>query len=402
MSAIGSIASRPGSRGGGRALAAVVAVTTGTALPVFLVGALAVQIHRSLGFSAARLGIVVAAFYLAASLGSLPAGAAAERFDAALMLRASAALSGAILLATALAVRSWAVLEVLLAAAGVASSMVQPAANAFLSRKVTSTRQGTAFGIKQSAIPLATLLGGLAVPGIGLTVGWRWAFGLAGILCVLSVLLPPRPRPAQAQPSARGAHPRVPALALAVLTAGFSRGIAAASSLAAFLVLSGVAAGLSKGEAGLVAALAGATAIAGRLAAGFRADRRGRRHLRAVTLMLATGTAGYLLLAISAAGHLTALFIPGAALAAGAGWGWNGLFNFALVRSYPQAPAWATGVSQTGGRLGAVAGPLIFGLVATGASYATAWLLCATLAGCSAVAITAGRRLLMAARPAAG
>ncbi len=30
-------------------------------------------------------------------------------------------------------------------------------------------------------------------------------------------------------------------------------------------------------------------------------------------------------------------------------WGWNGLLNFAIIDQYRERPAWATGITQTGG-----------------------------------------------------
>src|SRR5690606_19508698 len=50
-------------------------------------------------------------------------------------------------------------------------------------------RQGIAFGIKQSAIPLATLLGGIAVPAITLSVGWRWTYVAGATFAVLAAAL---------------------------------------------------------------------------------------------------------------------------------------------------------------------------------------------------------------------
>ena len=373
----------------------MVAATATTALPVFLAGALAVQVRQSLGFGTAGLGVAVAAFYLAASAGSFPAGLIAERWDPAHMMRAAAAGSGITLILTALAIKSWLGLVAVLAAAGVAASMVQPAANAFLFHEVTPRRQGAAFGIKQSAIPLATMLAGLAAPGIALTVGWRSAFGCAAVLCAASALALRRQRaqpPSQVRAPAKG-HSGVRMLPLAVLTTGFALGVAAATAFTAFVVTSGVAAGLGKGVAGLVAALSGAAAIAVRLLVGLRADRRGRDDFAAVAVMLVAGTGGYVILALSALAHVSFLFIPAAALASGMGWGWNGLFNFGLVRSYPAAPGFATGVSQTGSRLGAVIGPILFGVLAR-ASYPAAWLCCAGMALGAGLAIVVAQRLL--------
>ena len=51
-------------------------------------------------------------------------------------------------------------------------------------------------------------------------------------------------------------------------------------------------------------------------------------------------------------------------LAFATGWAWPGLFNLAVVRVNPSAPGAATGITQTGTYLGAVVGPVLFGVVA--------------------------------------
>ena len=68
------------------------------------------------------------------------------------------------MLAAALVAHSLVVLLLLLALAGVANSIVQPAINLFMADQVPPDRQGLAFGIKQSGIPGAVLLSGLALP----------------------------------------------------------------------------------------------------------------------------------------------------------------------------------------------------------------------------------------------
>ena len=48
-----------------------------------------------------------------------------------------------------------------------------------------SPYRSLAFGLKQSSVPLATFLSGLAIPFVALTLGWRWAFVLAAALAAL-------------------------------------------------------------------------------------------------------------------------------------------------------------------------------------------------------------------------
>ncbi|MGB5188104.1 MAG: MFS transporter, partial [Acidimicrobiia bacterium] len=63
-----------------------------------------------------------------------------------------------------------------------------------------------------------------------------------------------------------------------------------------------------------------------------------------------------------------------------AGWGWSGLFTFAVVKDNPHAPAAAWGIAQTGKFLGAAIGPLVFGIVADRVSFDVAfWIATAAL-----------------------
>ena len=82
-------------------------------------------------------------------------------------------------------------------------------------------------------------------------------------------------------------------------------------------------------------------------------------------------------------------------VAFGAGWGWPGLFNFAVVKTNPGAPAAATGITQTGASGGAALGPLMFGLVLEASSYTTAWLVSGIVALLAALIILTGRHLLL-------
>jgi MFS family permease len=114
-------------------------------------------------------------------------------------------------------------------------------------------------------------------------------------------------------------------------------------------------------------------------------------RLRLVATMLGIGVVGFALLATGDSG----LILPGALLAFGAGWGWPGLFNFAVVKTNPRAPAAATGITQTGASGGAALGPLVFGLVVEATSYDAAWLVSGAIALAALIAILVGRRMLL-------
>jgi cyanate permease len=60
-------------------------------------------------------------------------------------------------------------------------------------------------------------------------------------------------------------------------------------------------------------------------------------------------------------------------------------------------PAAATGITQTGTYLGAVSGPLLFGVLVEAASYDVAWVCTAVTSVAAAGAVLTGRRMLLAA-----
>ncbi|MBA2441491.1 MAG: MFS transporter [Rubrobacter sp.] len=373
-----------------------VAVATGGVLPAFLTGGLAVQIRDELGFGAGALGLAVALFFGSSALASVVSGLFVERVGSHPGMRVAAVGSAASLLAVAVFAGSWWGLVVCLVFGGFANAVSQLATNLSVAHEVPPGRQGLAFGIKQSAIPAATLLAGLAVPGIALTLGWRWAFvGAAALVLFVAGLVPReeddvRPRE---QVTNGGRAPTTP---LVVLALGIGLGSTAATPLGAFVVESAVASGIEVGAAGLLLAFGSAVGITVRVVLGHLVDSMQGGRLRLVSGMLGLGVVAFVLLATG-----TDVFVvAGTVLGYGAGWGWPGIFNFAIVKSNPGAPAAATGITQTGASLGAAIGPLVFGLVVERASYGAAWTTAGTLALLAALTIAVGRNLLVRERPA--
>jgi MFS family permease len=176
-------------------------------LPGFVLGAGGVLVRADLGFGTGGLAAILAAFFTTAAGASALGGVLSDRLGARRVLVASAALSAASLLGVAFVARRWADLMVLLVLAGVANGLSQPAANLALARVGQS--QGLTFGIKQSGIPMSTLIAGMLVPSVGLAFGWRAVFaGCAVVPVVVAVLAPPDGRRPTARPTGSGATRR--------------------------------------------------------------------------------------------------------------------------------------------------------------------------------------------------
>lgn len=378
----------------GRTLASALAATTVGVLPAYVVGGLAVQLREDIGFGPSRLGLAVAIFFAASALGSAPFGRLAERLGAQRSTVIGVATCGVALLGIALVAGSWAALAGLLALAGAGNALVQVAVNLRLARRIPPGRRGLAFGMKLSAIPASTLLAGAAVPLLALTVGWRWAMATAALLAavVIVVLLRESADPAvprNGDGPLRAGDAAVGPLVFVAVAGGL--GTAAANCLGAFLVDSAVVSGVAPGDAGWLLVLGSVVGIVTRLAVGHLADRTGWPALGMVAIMLAVGAVGLALLGEAGASWVLVLAVV---LCFGAGWGWNGLYNLAVVRHNANAPAAASGITQSGVYAGGVVGPLVFGAVAEGASYGLAWRLAAGAAVISAgLHVLGGRRL---------
>jgi MFS family permease len=128
-----------------------------------------------------------------------------------------------------------------------------------------------------------------------------------------------------------------------------------------------------------------------RLTSGIRADRRGSGHLKVVWQMLLIGSITYVGLAMSE----PIWFYVAAPVAFASAWGWPALFHLSIVRRNPGAPAAATGITQTGTLIGALAGPLLLGGLAEAVSYRAMWLVAGACSLAAAATIAYGRRLLL-------
>ena len=386
---------RPGTHG--QVVLAATFASTLSAAPVFFLGAMAITVGAELDFGDSGLGVAVAVFWAASALTAVPGGRLVELVGARRALRSGSVVSSLTLLGIGLAVRSWALLLVVLAVGGVAHGIIGPASGSTLARGVPSTSQGLAFGIKQSAPPLAGLFAGLSVPVLALTIGWRWAFVLAGALGFLLLLVPLPPTIVTRRPVGRVRAGDAALKPLVILALASAFGAMVASSMSVFLVAATVADGLAESLAGLLLALGSLLAIATRLIMGRLADRRRSPLLVVTAVMLLLGALG---LAVLAAGTAPALLVTGTVLAFGPGWGWNGLLVLAVVRSNRNAPGAATGIVLAGGTAGAVIGPLVFAWVLAHFDVASGWAAMSAAETISAGLILGGRQLLRQRRPA--
>lgn len=360
--------------------------TISSVFPGLASGSLAVQASEEFGISEGAWGWTISAFFFGSASGSIALGRLAQRIGPRRQLLATTAGSAVIMVLIATVASNFATVVVLLAVAGLINSAAQTAVNLALTQ-ANLPRLGLAVAAKQSAMPAAAMLGGLAVPALALTLGWRWAYVLgavvAAVAClgVFQVVAPGAPAVAMSERDSTGSTSKalVGAAVMSFLLAYTS------GAINAWLVSSGVDAGLGEGVAGLALSAAAGLGIVMRLVAGTRLDASTTPPFTAAARIFVVGVAGFALLAIrSPAVHVVAGF-----MAFAGGWIWPAFTNFAIVNANPMTAARATGMTQTGVYLGVMTGPATTGVVVDRAGYPTMWLMVA------AIGVVAGTGLLI-------
>jgi predicted MFS family arabinose efflux permease len=365
--------------------------------PVFLLGAGFLQIGDELGFSATGLGVLTGSFFLTASVVSPSLGRVVQRIGWRKSIRINTVLSSSLLVAIAAFARSSLTLGILLVLSAAVYGFSNPSANLTLAEYINPHQRGLIFGLKHAGIPTSTLLAGLAVPALIVSVGWRWAYVAAAALGIIVFLLVPAgERHIPKHPGEEDPRRQVAPLKLRGLLglgAGSALAAWAAIALSTYLVAAAVDVGFSESSAGLLLFAGSAASITGRIAAGRITDRIGARGFGGIAVLTTIGAIVFALLPASSGAVFGFLVL----IAFATGWGWPGLMTYAVVNANRGTVASSSAITQAGVFVGAGAGPLVLGWVADRYSFDAVWLVVtAALVGAAVVVSLVGRSALAA------
>jgi len=371
--------------------------TTIVAIPVFLVGSLAVFIAADLDFSVVELGGVASVFFGSAAIASIIGGRLTVRFGHKLGMYLGVSSTLVAVLGLGVAAETPLQIAFLMVFGGIGNGLTQPSVNFLLARRIAPDRQGFAFGVKQSAIPASTLFAGLSIPLLAATFGWRSPFiVLVGLAALVIVLTPRRSTVMPGALKARGSVEMRPGITLYILALGGVLGAAAANSLGAFLVLTLINGGVAVSTAGVIAAVSSASAVTVRLIIGKVADRFSFTNLYFVAGMQVLGGVAFMWLGfVSSVGAL--VFV--AMVAFGIGWGWPGLLMFNVIRRFPTIPGRASGVIQSSAFIGGIIGPFTFGVIVAAAGFTAALVVAGLASVVAGTAVYSGEALLRRKAP---
>ncbi|WP_030144549.1 MFS transporter [Glycomyces sp. NRRL B-16210] len=359
-------------------------VQVAAVLPLFLFGGLAVQIAGELHMSVGAIGLISGLYFTVSALTTVPSGKLVDRFGALITARIAIALSAGGMLGIALFARHPAVLTAMLVLCAPANGLGQLASNIVLTEWAPLRGRGLLFGAKQASVPLCIMLGGLSVPAVALTLGWRWAFVFGAALVTLALL--PLSRLGRPAVRVKNAAPKSFEPQLLLFAVATCLGAMAATPIGSFLTTFAVDVGASERYAGLNLTIGGITGVIARTGFGAVGDRKSGNAFTVITFMLVGGAAGVATFLF----ELPWLLPLGTVAAYALGWAWPGLMNHAVTRAYPDTPALATSVTQTGIFVGGAIGPVGFGLIVHHFGWGPGWIAAASAMLASALFIAVG------------
>lgn len=324
------------------------AVQLGVSFAVFSPPVLAPAAHGSIGVSATAVGMFTSLVYLFAATAALSSAGPVARFGALRVSQACLLLAGT---GMALAATGWLPLVLLGAVLmGLGYGPVTPASAIILISSLPARVRSLGFSIKQTGVPVAAGAGGLLLPAMVVSVGWRGAALFVAAACVLIAIgcqrLRPRMDAALAGRAPPGSGSPLGSLRLVYASATLRQlaigsfvfaGIqmCVVTYLVVFLVGEG---GFDLAVAGLAMTVAMTGGVLGRLAWGWVADTclSPSRTLALVSLLMGLSSIGFVLVdpAWPVAAVLSLAFVAGASAIA-----WNGVFLAEIAHRAPEGMA---------------------------------------------------------------
>lgn len=362
-------------------------------LAALVPGALAFDIRNDFGLRPGEIGLLVASFYLLSALCTQATVPLARVLSPTVTVRIGLSVGVVALLLPAL-LGTKASLVAAVVVSGIANGFATPAGNMLIALNVPRHRHGLAFGLRVCAVPASagvTALGAFVVAHSSL--GWREVCWGAALLCAAVLAATALVSTARLVTGSRGKASDDPAgqRSLRTLAIGGLLAATACSTLSPFLLDGLVDGGAPPGVAALLLGISAWLGAAARVSTGLLADRHPEptRQLQAAAGMLLLAAVGMVGLGL---GSGIVVLTMATVLTFSIGWAWPGLLQQASLSLHPTQVARAISWMQQGTYVGALIGPLVFGLVVEVSSFTVAWLVTSVAATAAAVVILAGLR----------
>jgi sugar phosphate permease len=377
-------------------LATVTVAVIGASMLQQALASLGPLVLDDLKLTRASFGLLASSVVGGMFVSTFPVGFLVDRYGDRTVV--SIGLAGmAVMCAAAALMPSYPMMLAFFLASSVGAATSAPGAAKAIATWFEAGERDLAIGIRQSGGPIGALLAALALPLIGVYLGWRMAVVAASLFCLLGV--------AGFAAATRGGVAQKARVSTAVIEPGpiTSRHFVAASIFG--LVLTSVSsaaasylslymhetARLTVLQAGWMLAMFQAGSIAGRIVWGAMTDRLKRRDVPMLLVVLLSSIACIAMTGVVGIGAVRAAalaFFLGFALN-----GWTGLYISMLLEvGGLDRAATRIGASLTIMLSGAIWAPPVFGIIVDRSSYAVAWLVLSIWIWFAALALLLARQ----------
>ena len=346
--------------------------------PLYFYGALSVQITQGLGYRPSLHGLGATSFYLVAAVFAVSLGRTTDRLDPVITLRLAIIMTIISNLGITLS-NSLVVICASLAIGGLGNALATPGIAQLVQDRIELRKQGLAYGFKQSATGLSTLIGGAAIPFVALDNQWRYVFGL-GVLFSLGTLLKLRGMSSSKLSDLRKLHKKELKVSrtkakhsysseVKLISTSFAIGAAVGAGLITYLPLSIAEVGLNSTESSFVLILASSSSLITRFVVLLYMDRTKIDSIRICIGMMFLGSIGLFGLSTMSKGVITISSLISYAF----GWGWIGLITYKMLRISDGNLGSNVGLMQAAAAVGSISGPIALGATYELSGFALMW-----------------------------
>lgn len=346
--------------------------------PLYFYGALSVQITQGLGYRPSLHGLGATSFYLVAAVFAVSLGRTTDRLDPVITLRLAIIMTIISNLGITLS-NSLVVICASLAIGGLGNALATPGIAQLVQDRIELRKQGLAYGFKQSATGLSTLIGGAAIPFVALDNQWRYVFGL-GVLFSLGILLKLRGMSSSKLSDLRKLHKKELKVSrtkakhsysseVKLISTSFAIGAAVGAGLITYLPLSIAEVGLNSTESSFVLILASSSSLITRFVVLLYMDRTKIDSIRICIGMMFLGSIGLFGLSTMSKGVITISSLISYAF----GWGWIGLITYKMLRISDGNLGSNVGLMQAAAAVGSISGPIALGATYELSGFALMW-----------------------------
>jgi len=343
--------------------------------PLYFYGALSVQITEGLAYKASLHGLGATSFYLVAAVFAISLGKKTDQLDPVLTLRLALIMTFVSNLGITFS-NSLAMVCLSLAIGGFGNALATPGIAQLVRERIELSKQGLAYGFKQSATGLPTLIGGLAIPFVATDGQWRYVFAFGAIFS-LGILL--RLNKGSSSESnfqkSENSNQQFEKLKSAYTTEvkliaiSFAIGAAVGAGLITFLPLSIAEVGLSATETSRALVLASVCSLIARFIVLLYMDRTSIDAIKICIVMMVIGAIGLFGLSTMETNLITIASVVSYAF----GWGWIGLITYKMLRISDRNLGANIGLVQFAAAIGSITGPLALGVVYEISGFALMW-----------------------------